>query len=59
MIHSRGKILKVKFGVNPNSSSVGSDVIYLMVGCASIAIATFSLTGIFRLFWRSKADEQE
>lgn len=55
----RGKILKVKFGVNPNSSSVGSDVIYLMMGCASIAIVMFGLTGFVRLFRRKKVDVKE
>ncbi len=53
-----GKILKVKFGVNPNSSSVGSDVLYLMLGTAGITILSFGLTGTIRLFWPKKSDEK-
>lgn len=52
----KGKILKVRFGVNPNSSSVGSDVMYLMLGTACMTILTFGLTGFIRLFWKRKPD---
>lgn len=58
MKKNKGEILKVKFGVNPNSSSIGSDVLYLMLGTASVAILAFGLTGAIRLFWRRKSDEK-
>lgn len=28
----KGKILHIKFGVNPNSSSIGSDLSYILMG---------------------------
>ena len=34
----KGKILKMKFGVNPNSSSIGSDLTYLLMGAAAITL---------------------
>jgi hypothetical protein len=34
----KGKILKFKFGVNPNSSSIGADVTYLLMGAATLGI---------------------
>ena len=56
MIKPRGKILKVKFGVNPNSSSIGTDIIYLMIGTASFVILAFGISGFIRLFMRRKAE---
>lgn len=50
----RGKILKVKLGVNPNSSSLGSDVIYLMLGTPAVAILVFGLSGLISLVRRKK-----
>ena len=55
----RGKILKMKFGVNPNSSSVGTDIIYLMLGTASYIILTFGISGFIRTFKRRKANVEE
>src|SRR6516164_8715983 len=36
----RGRILAVKLGYNPNSSSLGVDVTFLVFGMATIAILT-------------------
>jgi hypothetical protein len=34
----RGKVLAVKLGYNPNSSSLGADVTFLLLGATSVAI---------------------
>jgi hypothetical protein len=46
----RGKILAVKWGYNPNSSSLGVDVTFLLFGMAAIAL----FTPIISLFLRSR-----
>src|SRR5438067_133635 len=45
----RGKVLAVKWGYNPNSSSLGVDVTFLLFGMAAIAF----FTPIISLFLRS------
>jgi hypothetical protein len=44
----RGRVLAVKWGYNPNSSSLGVDVTFLLFGMATIAL----LTPIVSLFLR-------
>lgn len=51
MVRRRGRILAVKWGMNPNSSSLGVDVTFLLFGAAAMAIATPVLGAILR--WRS------
>lgn len=46
----RGRILAVKWGYNPNSSSLGVDVTFLLFGMAVIAL----LTPIVSLFLRAR-----
>jgi hypothetical protein len=46
----RGRILAVKWGYNPNSSSLGVDVTFLLFGMATIAL----LTPLVSLFLRSR-----
>ena len=46
----RGRILAVKWGYNPNSSSLGVDVTFLLFGMAAIAL----LTPIVSLFLRTR-----
>jgi hypothetical protein len=36
----RGRILAVKWGYNPNSSSLGVDVTFLLFGMAAVALLT-------------------
>jgi hypothetical protein len=50
MFRRRGKILAVKWGYNPNSSSLGVDVTFLLFGMAAIAL----LTPIVSLFLRAR-----
>ena len=46
----RGRILAVKWGYNPNSSSLGVDVTFLLFGVFAIAL----LTPIVALFLRAR-----
>jgi len=50
---ARGRILAVKWGVNPNSSSLGVDVTFLLFGAAALAMATPVLGALIR--WRRPA----
>jgi hypothetical protein len=49
-LRRRGKILAVKWGYNPNSSSLGVDVTFLLFGMAAIAL----LTPLISLFLRTR-----
>ena len=46
----RGRVLAVKWGYNPNSSSLGVDVTFLLFGMAAIAL----LTPLVSLFLRAR-----
>ncbi|HSN25539.1 MAG TPA: hypothetical protein VLT45_04615 [Kofleriaceae bacterium] len=46
----RGRILAIKWGMNPNSSSLGVDVTFLLVGATALAIATPIIGALLR--WR-------
>ncbi len=46
----RGRILAIKWGMNPNSSSLGVDVTFLLVGATALAIATPLIGALLR--WR-------
>ena len=46
----RGRILAVKWGMNPNSSSLGVDVTFLLIGATALAIATPVIGALLR--WR-------
>lgn len=46
----RGRILAVKWGMNPNSSSLGVDVTFLLVGATALAVVTPVLGALLR--WR-------
>lgn len=50
MSRGRGKILAIKWGMNPNSSSLGIDVTFLLVGATALAIATPVIGALLR--WR-------
>jgi hypothetical protein len=51
----KGKILAIKWGMNPNSSSLGVDVTFLLMGAAALSLATPVVAALLR--WRrSKAD---
>jgi hypothetical protein len=46
----QGRILAIKWGMNPNSSSLGVDVTFLLVGATALALATPVIGAILR--WR-------
>jgi hypothetical protein len=50
----QGRILAIKWGMNPNSSSLGIDVTFLLVGATALAVVT-PLIGVL-LRWRPKSD---
>lgn len=45
----RGRILAVKWGLNPNSSSLGVDVTFLLFGAAALAFATPVIAALVRM----------
>lgn len=49
----RGRILAIKWGMNPNSSSLGVDVTFLLVGATALAIVTPLVGALLR--WRKPA----
>lgn len=49
-MRDRGRILAVKWGVNPNSSSLGVDVTFLLFGAAALAAVTPVIGALLR--WR-------
>ncbi len=51
----RGRILAIKWGVNPNSSSLGVDVTFLLFGAAALSMATPFISALVR--WRRAAVE--
>ena len=40
MIFRKGRVLRATFGCNPNSSSLGVDVTFLLFGMAAVALLT-------------------
>ena len=48
----RPRILGVRFGVNPNSSSLGVDTTYLLFGGTAVVAATLFLSAWLRGFKR-------
>ena len=50
----KGKILKVRAGVNPNSSSLGSDLSLLLMGAVSVMLLVNLLDAGIRLWFARK-----
>ncbi len=40
------RVLSVRFGFNPNSSSLGIDVSFLLLGLGGVAVLTAALTAL-------------
>jgi hypothetical protein len=57
MMAPRGRILATRFGLNPNSSSLGVDVTFLLVGAAALSIFTPVIGALLRLRRREPAGE--
>lgn len=45
---SHGRILAVKWGLNPNSSSLGVDVTFFLFGATALALATPVISALIR-----------
>lgn len=48
-VRRRGRILAIKWGMNPNSSSLGVDVTFLLVGSTVLAMVTPFIGALLRL----------
>ena len=56
-LRRRGRVLKVKLGYNPNSSSLGMDVTLLLLGSALVSITIAVVSAIVRIKARSRTLE--
>jgi len=54
-VRGRGRILAVKWGLNPNSSSLGVDVTFLLFGAAAVGLLTPVVSALIR--WRRRPAE--
>jgi hypothetical protein len=45
----RGRVLATRFGLNPNSSSLGVDVTFLLFGAAALSFITPVMSALLRL----------
>lgn len=54
---ARGRILAIKWGMNPNSSSLGVDVTFLLVGSTALALVTPVIGALLR--WRRPRADAE
>ena len=48
----KGRVLAVKWGLNPNSSSLGVDVTFLLLGATAVALLTPIVASLVR--WRHR-----
>jgi len=51
----RGRILAVKWGLNPNSSSLGVDVTFLLFGAGFVSLMTPLVGALLRLRRKKEA----
>lgn len=52
----RGRVLAVKLGMNPNSSSLGVDVTFLLFGAAAVSVLTPVVAALLRFRKPSEDD---
>lgn len=45
----RGRVLAIKWGMNPNSSSLGVDITFLLAGATAVALATPIIGTLLRI----------
>jgi hypothetical protein len=57
-VKKRGRILAIKWGMNPNSSSLGVDVTFLLVGATALAVIT-PIVGAWLRARRNKPDARD
>ena len=56
---TRGRILRIKLGVNPNSSSLGTDVVFLALSAPLAASLILAISALVRTRLRRKPDVPE
>ena len=56
---TRGRILRIKLGVNPNSSSLGTDVVFLALSAPLAASLILTISALVRSLLRRKPDVPE
>lgn len=54
---SRGKVLRVKLGYNPNSSSLGTGIQVLLFGSAALSFVVVVLSTVIRLRRKAKVSD--
>ena len=52
----RGRILAVKWGLNPNSSSLGVDVTFFLFGATALSLLTPVLASLVR--WNARPEDR-
>lgn len=55
----RGRILAIKWGLNPNSSSLGVDVTFLLLGATALTLATPFVSALVRLRLATKTNDDQ
>lgn len=55
----KGRILKVKLGYNPNSSSIGTDIVMFFVSFTAIGLIFNSLSVFIKRQFKNKDSEEE
>lgn len=53
----RGRILAIKWGMNPNSSSLGVDVTFLLIGSTALAMVTPFIGALLRMRGKKSASQ--
>jgi len=53
----RGRVLRMKFGYNPNSSSLAMDVSLMLLGATAVAVLGVFVSSIVRLWLRKEPTE--
>jgi len=56
MTASRGRILRIKLGVNPNSSSLATDVMFVAISTPVAAALVLAISALLRTLRRRKLD---
>jgi len=50
----KGKILKVKQGYNPNSSSIGTEIVVFITSLAGLSLVFSTVTAVLAAFKKKK-----
>ena len=59
LLSRRGRVLRVRLGFNPNSSSVGFDVSWVEAGATALVLATVVLSAVLRVRRARRHGEKE